>query len=702
MPLFTEIFPVDYQPEIIPYRLVVDEDVNPTDIPRMGRTLTRRLKKAYPGNWLWTGTHILAEEERSVVELMMTLDFARDQNPDLFMYLDTIEPDPDWQFTPEALSDYVIRVGLDALAPTLKATLSKFNMTIPARDGNVHVEREYRLTPQNVSGTAAVSLSVATRLAHEQDLQTFALAQDDPKSILNGLRVRDRDSGFTGEIKRLTGTVGERRDKMRTAADRAALTHLIEAAPDADFAVQVIAGARGVEYPASALVPLLRPSEFALFGVNRDQATTALRPDPATRSHYVKLLSDIAKEAGLLARAFNSRENSEHFLQPEFEPYLRFDGNRSRPYDLTKLANDFNQCGAYHLRDAFHEAPIRVCVVNALSMKLEDFVEAMQRQLSRSFAFTIDMVRERQVRVVSLANLEAAVRVVEAENPDLVLAFLPESAKHAEGEDDLKAYVKSLTLGRAIPAHVIFEATLDEPEAMTGLIMAILAKTGNTPFALADPLEFTDFVVGLDLVRKEDKSGVETQITAIARIYRTSGEFVRYAVRDVTLEGDTLPFVLMRDLFPQRDFAKKRVVIHHDGRLPDDTRQALALWGQAIGANFFTVEIVRRGAPRLYALEGGQIQAPQPGSAFKLNEREAFLVLTHDPVYPTPQPLHLIASGLGVEQAIQSVQSWTLLYYGTTAAPQFPVTTFNAGELAYWLRKGGTFTAETGEVPFWL
>jgi argonaute-like protein implicated in RNA metabolism and viral defense len=378
-------------------------------------------------------------------------------------------------------------------------------------------------------------------------------------------------------------------------------------------------------------------------------------------------------------------------------------------------------CGAYRLHDRYKTAPIRVAVVNALNTKIEDFVEALQRQLARKMNFKIEVVRERQVRVVSEANLDAAVKIVEKETPDLMLFFLPDADAESETYAD---YVKNLSLGRGLPSHIVFASAVDDPDAMPGLIVQILARTGNTPAALADPLEGFDAVVGVDLVRRT--LGDTAQIVAIARAYTNNGTFVNYAVRAVDVTGDQPPYLLMRGLFNQKAYANKRVVLHVNGRLPDDVKKALVLWGQAIRATFAVVEIVRRGAPRIYAFDEGKVTAPPVGSAFYPDEKQAFLVLTSGdedespsrpaqqaaaqqvrgaklPVYlgQTPQPVHLLADGIPVRQALESVRRWALLDY----SPQprgIPATILNTDALAYWLGKGGTFAQEEGDVPFWL
>lgn len=785
MQLFTEVFPIENPPTLTAYTLCLyplppEVVITPDELHKLGRTLVTRLRKALPGSWLWSEQRILTDTPALPYEIDGTVEALKNADPDYIGVIERLTADLMWMPTAEVTADFVIRTRLKALDNTFNAALEKFN-----RESfkNARIEREYKVTPWNAGGLPAVSLSVAARLVSEQDAQQYAAQRGDPE-LLIGLRAADKFSSTTGDIVKITGRVGERREKLLKAAHRDGLRRLLRHASDDEWAVRVLCAGRRQEYPASALELLIRPADFVRFGIDEQQANIALRPDPATRSMMIKSLSDIAKTQGILGRGFSAREHAPLFSIPDFQPYLRYGSGRTRPYASGKLAVDFVQCGAHHIRSAFADAPLKIGVVNTLSFRVEDFVEALRRQLTRTADFSIDVIRERKVRVVSLENIEAAVRVLEKESPDMILAFVPDANRTQEGEN-LPAFVKSLTLGRGIPAQVIFESTLDDPDAMPGIVMEVLAKTGNTPFALADPLEFADDVVGLSMVtlgEDESESGNPTQITAIARIYRASGEFVRYAMQTVDLSDSANPpelFLLIRGLFPQKLFAGRRVVLHHDEPLSDTLRQALEAWGKAIRATFMTVEILRKGAPRLYCFAESRIQAPPWGSSFHLNEHEGFTVLDLDddedaPVHPdfvpdvpapefeeyiteegepvdaervrasqtmrtptrtpstrtqtrtqnmrpangrstqtqtrrpvkvhlpTPQPLHIIARGLTIEQAVRSLQLWTLLYYRGTGTQPLPVTLYGAPELARWLRKGGKMQSPEGEFPFWL
>lgn len=147
-------------------------------------------------------------------------------------------------------------------------------------------------------------------------------------------------------------------------------------------------------------------------------------------------------------------------------------------------------------------------------------------------------------------------------------------------------------------------------------------------------------------------------------------------------------------------------MIHHDGALWEDLLTALMVWGQAIKAAFLPVEIIRFGAPRIYAIDNGVVQPPW-GSAFKLSDSEALLISSLPKDDITPQPLHIrtVNAGhppLAIDKALRGVLVWTLLAYGAERLPKLPVTVLNADHLSDWLRKGGRFQANEGQVAFWL
>lgn len=718
MHLFTEVFPIESA--LVEYigAYTLAGDFTDESLSRIGRALARRLRVSYPAEWVWAGRHLLTDTARSDIELTIALDILRGTEPERFGAVTSIAADT----TDDArrTADFIIRTKAEAHHNAIKAALRKFDVTLPADSASLKVARDVKLTAWAVDGMPALSITVSSRLIAGQDARALLGLLGD----ITGMKVGLSEISFTAEVQAVSGTVGEDRARLMRQKLPDKLLTLIEAAPDNSPLLKLKNHNGTLRLPAAGLQAQLRPSDLPRLGVDADAAERAIRPDPPTRAAIIRTLSEILKDEGIIGRAYASREQPALFFRPTEDdlPYLRFAENRTRPAAAGKLAADFMATGAYRLLERFTDKPIRVCVVNALNTRIEDFIEALQRQLARKMSFNIEVVRERQVRVVSETNLDAAVKIVEKESPDLILFFMPDT-EGAESEV-LADYVKNLSLGRGLPAHIVPPSVVDDPDAMPALIVQILARTGNTPAALADPLDGFDMVVGMDLVRRT--LGSTTQIVAIARAYANNGAFMHYAVRSADVSGDQPPYLLMRGLFGQKNYAGKKVVLHINGRLPEDVKQALTVWGQAIHATFATVEIIRRGAPRLYGFDEGKVTAPPIGSAFIPDNRQAFVTLTaadgeedapnnqgsataprnrntRPVVYlgQTPQPVYILADGLSIRQALNSVRQWALLTY-STPPHDIPATILNTDALAYWLNKGGTFANEDGDVPFWL
>ena len=98
------------------------------------------------------------------------------------------------------------------------------------------------------------------------------------------------------------------------------------------------------------------------------------------------------------------------------------------------------------------------------------------------------------------------------------------------------------------------------------------------------------------------------------------------------------------------------------------------------------------------------MEQPKKGSALKLSTTEAFLVSSLPPFEEaTPQPLRVRADDLlGIENAIHSILSLTLLHYGSTRPPRLPVTIHYSDRIAYLALRGIKPKDLEGSTPFWL
>lgn len=306
---------------------------------------------------------------------------------------------------------------------------------------------------------------------------------------------------------------------------------------------------------------------------------------------------------------------------------------------------------------------------------------------------------------VSRADLERAVTAVQSDRPDIVLAFLPDTGPNEEDEWGPYENLKEITVSRGIQSQVIYQSTLSKQYALGNIVLGVLGKTGNIPFVLADPLNYADLVVGIDIARRRrERLGGSINATAIARIYFGDGEFLRYVIHDTPLEGETIPESVLQTLFPLDEFSSKRVVIHRDGYFRGDEKEALRSWAGKIGAQFYLVEVIKTGTPRLYGIERGTVGQPPKGSAFTLSNTEAFLISSLPPFRDaTPQPLHIRTEApFTTGQAIHSILALTILHYGSIRPPRLPVTIHYSDKIAYMALKGIKPKQLEGNIPYWL
>jgi hypothetical protein len=709
--LFVEIFPLhpDSIPHLVRYHLDFIAGVDSRFIDEIGKRLAARLRRLLDGDWLWVNQSIITDNaELNPLEVMVIAHALKNDYPDFFRPLDAIQPQTTTDLTASEIALFVQRTRLKQLNDDLQAEVEQFNDKIH----NAKTTREVKLQSWDVNGQPSVSISIASRLTYDRTLQAFIGDETDADRVYEriiSLWVTD-GANLRGEIIDLGGLVGDHRERLLIESPDIDSEHVLNASPHS-WIIKVRVDGAERELLAERVYPLVRLPQLHHFDVDPQRALQTLQMSPKNRAIQVRAVSEIAKQAGIIDKAFDSRNSPESFTSADFEMNLRFNENRVRRYNMESLADDFSKMGVYKLRPRFEQNPISIGVINTLNLKLDDFLEALRRQLGRSFPFEIEMIRERRVRVVSRVNLESAVRVIEKESPDIILAFFPDDHRSGDdeegGEDATADYIKSLTLARGLPIHVVYEATMDNPDAMTGIILSILGKTGSTPFVLAEPIETADYVVGLDFVRQTFATMDHVRLTGIARVYRADGEFLYYTVREVEITDDKLPFVLVRDLFPQKKFARARVMIHHLHKFPPELLTALTLWGKTIGTTFQPIEIIPTGAPRLYALDASGVVQPTWGSAFKLNDHEALLVSNVPKDNITPQPLHIRTLSAGdepipIDEALRSVLVWTLLTYGAEQLPKLPVTVSNVAQLSIWLQRGNRFSLQDGAVPFWL
>jgi argonaute-like protein implicated in RNA metabolism and viral defense len=310
--------------------------------------------------------------------------------------------------------------------------------------------------------------------------------------------------------------------------------------------------------------------------------------------------------------------------------------------------------------------------------------------------------------------VERAVNEVITIPPDIVLVFLPDSDRNADSDEGGSLYhrVYSQLLRRGIASQVIYADTLNTVNTkyiLNQVIPGILAKLGNLPFVLAEPLEIADYFIGLDISRasKEKLLGTLNACASI-RLYGRQGEFIRYQLEDALIEGEEIPQRLLETLLPEAELKNKTVLIYRDGSFCGKEVEHLVEWAKAIGSKFILVECKKSGNPRLYNLNQRVVTAPTQGLALRLSSREAVLVTTKVPdSVGLSRPLRLTVHPKGhqasIESVVETTLKLTLLHHGALKEPRLPMPLFGSDRMAY-LRLNGIYPTSMlmGDRQFWL
>jgi hypothetical protein len=693
---FSEIFPVEAGalPKLSAYRLLADLP----DLAPIGATLAQSMTTAFGGVWLWADNRLLTSAQPNPAKLLMTFDSLKAPKTSPLHKVKGLEEDYQWQPSAAIVAEFCAWGLLETLRPRIDQALAATAMRVRS----ARIERDHRAYPWVVDGQPAISFSIRSRLVFDPDLPTYAGLFADPAQMI-GTKVIDQQSRAQGTITGISGAIADFRAELLALTQRDWMRDLLKNAPKDELVVNVtMSSNRAYDYPASALRVPIALDDPRRHLVKSHRAPVELPQKPQARAQMVKVVADLVKAERFIGDAYSTRTKPDLFSIQDNPVEIVYGGNRTRAYDPQQLYSDFRTFGAYWWRERFQTEPLRIGLLNTFAAPTEDFIEAMKRAVERDFQFRLEVVRERKVRVISQSNLESAVRVLAKEPIDLVLAFFQDPTDQRDEDDADDDFIKAQTVGRGLPCLIVHESTFNDPNAMPGILMGILARAGNVPYLLDQPLPYADYVVGLDLIHERKRDGLYQ--TGIARVYRNDGALLYFSIATAPLQPDVgIPPEVLAYLLPEDYFREQRAVLHCNGRLDRAAMWALGGWEDQIGAAFYPVEIVQEGVPYLYALAGGKIAGSPAGTVFRLDTCDAFIVTTNAAEQVMPQPLHLHTSPpLTIEQGIDSVMRFTRLHYGAPHPPPLPVTVHNAEYIQQSIARGVMPDTTYGDLPFWL
>ncbi len=562
------------------------------------------------------------------------------------------------------------------------------------------------------------------------------------RDLLIGLNVRDIEKNSSATIVDVEGTIGEREEELLNYKPGSTSEIAIREAPRDQPVVLVQFGKNKKRYPyaMAALIPCITEDTANKFDVNYGDLLKEAKIPYQDRQNS---LASYKREAALALSIYgfvlsetciNSRKSgncSELFLPLKFkleDTQLLFGKEKSVQNFISRrgdVLKGLSQGGVYRRQAQYEDkaTPIRITALKLCDLKVDPFIREVQKRLNY-YGFESIIVHRVGVSVSSSSisddreKVEQAINELMAIPTDIVLTFLPQSDRHADNTDDgsFYSFISSRLLRREIASQVIYEETLKNTSnygnILHQVIPGILAKLGNLPFILAEPLEIADYFIGFDVSRISKKKGFGSRnVCASVRLYDKRGEFIRYRLEDALTEGETIDKRTLERFLPSAELRQKTVLIYRDGRFCGDEIKNLRERAKVIGSKFILVECVKSQIPRLYKFQQSVVTAPTKGLALRLSPYEVILVTTEvkSEKMGLPYPLRLKVipdpeheQQVSIESLIEATLKLTLLHHGALKEPRLPVPLYGSDKIAYRRLQGIAPGTVEGDRQFWL
>lgn len=622
---------------------------------------------------------------------------------------------------------------ISRLAVQILRVVNPFERSLFFEKNNVQIKQRVRTWPEifqaDISIQAAISLSIRSQILFAGTLQDFYInhpQRQNPKELLENIKVQDIDSDSgNGTVVGIAGSTGELRQSLIEKATGSTSKRALREAEDNQPVVEVKfgKGKKSYYYPLAALRPKITENTADRFNV---QYGHLLKRTKISYEDRKKILSKTKQEAssalsryGLsLLKSINNSDYPSSFLlsatDPENIPLL-FGNNYTS--SSTQILKGLKNGGVYRKHPDYKKKEIYIAVVKLVDSRVNKFVLKVIDRF-RQYKFQSEVIHRIGLNVESLDAATARVKLEKIIDDicnfpiDIVLFFLPESDRASDEEAGGSFYqlAYSRLLRRKIASQFIYYNTLKQnPDyVLNQVIPGMLAKLGNLPFILSEPLNVADCFIGLD-VSRISKKYLPGSLNACAsiRLYGKQGEFIHYRLEDGLIEGEEIPQRLIEQLTPASELGQKNVLIYRDGLFRGSEVEHLLKRAEAIDSKFILVECRKDGVPRLYEYKEKAILSPPRSLSLCLSKKEAILVTTAvSEKVGLSRPLRLSIHERGhqaeISDVLDATLKLTLLHHGALKSPRLPMPLYGADRLAY-LRLRGIYPGHLeGDRQFWL
>lgn len=456
MDLFTEIFPVNLK-SLPRFTLYDIKTIGKANNNTIGGKIRYHLEGNLFGNWSWDRVNqcLITDSNPSETDLNKFVEKLWESKEEIFKtHLESILINDSLQPSPQGIANFIAQCLLKYTGSQIRNILAKFT-----RDkGKYNICLECSLYGLVVNGHPSVSVSLKSRLDYKGTVKDYLTTIANPEELI-GLHVTDvtkPDFQSSMKIVSLLGKLGENNTRQRLLSypPSPKMIEVINRANDDELVVQVKNKYSEYSYVISGLRVRVYNEDYERLNISEKLQITSDK-----RVEYIKLISKVLKDTGLINGAYASNRYQHIFQQKEnigYSSELLFgNGNKSSK----NIFNSLKRFGVYKYSS---NKVIRIGIVNTLpKVNLNLLKDNIRKELGKTgLKYDLKSAGEENISVLSKVNLETAINNLEAKHPDIILGIISGSFSANKEEWSLYDHFKNLTLKKNIPSQVL------RPESM--------------------------------------------------------------------------------------------------------------------------------------------------------------------------------------------------------------------------------------------
>ena len=662
----------------------------------VGGKLGYQLRKRLSGFWNFSDNFLLTNYYIEEDRLSQILKDLWSKDPITYGNLTKIKFLKDKTPSARSIADFTANFLSFRYNNDINGVLDKYR----TREAKINIKKDCIIRGWVINNIPSISFSIKSNIYYDETFEKFLKTLNNFEVLIN-FPVIDTELRHVGKITELVGPLKDHRDRLLSLTSRDTIKQKILKAPDEEE-VFVIDGT--YHYPASTLYPLVTTKNAHHFEANTAKLMSHLTLAPETRNTIEMEIISHFKD--YLLNNFNSESTKELFKKGEdigFKNQLKFKDGSIHSEEEYVLKN-LREHGIYKKAPKFEEDPTIkvVLLLGALADQFQVFWEQLKDELNK-LGFTPILLRVIKLDKITPIEIEQKTKSITNDECDIIVAILPENPNQDKIYEMVKSNLFNSNLNKS---QFIFDNTIRDKLkwAISNVILGILAKTENIPYVLAHPLNFTDYLVGIDISREKKKTLKGSQnFAATARFYGKDGTFSHYEIHEDKIEGETLPTTILERIFAKSMFQGKTIMIHRDGFFRGEEISFLKKLGEKYNIKFKFVEVIKRNVPRLFNAKNGQYFNPDKNQIFYLSSKEAIIINNEVKGSKTANPLRIRVCDdeTNLDNAIISVMALRMVHFGSTKAPKLPVTISFSDRISGFVRRGIKPPNKSGNIPWW-